>query len=160
MTVQTTIVTTADVTARLSTAAYSRLFAKNGGSTVDTTFRDLCIAEANSVIRVLTGAAWPEGLYQTGDTLDPAVVGAAVDIVCKIAASRHPASAELGNFRLNGERAEAFLRLMNRDEDPRPAGSTTARPKPRATVTNTTTSAGEYTNPFTRVADQKDGSDF
>ena len=77
---QTAIVTSADVTARLSTQAYARLFAKNGGATADTTFRDLCIAEANSEIRVLTRAAFPDGVYSTTDTLDVMIVGKAVDL--------------------------------------------------------------------------------
>ncbi len=57
---QTAIITSADVTGRLSTQAYARLFAKNGGATADTTFRDLIIAEANSEIRVLLRAAFPD----------------------------------------------------------------------------------------------------
>ena len=73
VTEQTAIIATADITARLSTQAYTRLFAKNGGSTVDTAFRDLVIAETNSRIRSLTRAAFPDGLYEETDTIDPEV---------------------------------------------------------------------------------------
>ena len=56
---QTQIVTVADVDARISTQARTRLFAKNGGGTVDTTYQSLCVAEANSRIRTWTRAAFP-----------------------------------------------------------------------------------------------------
>ena len=70
MSEQTTIATSADLIARLATQAYTRLFAKSGGSTVDTTFRDLCLAEANSLFRTMTRAAFPSGVYTTTDTVD------------------------------------------------------------------------------------------
>lgn len=157
---QTAIITTADVTARLSTQAYARLFAKNGGATADTTFRDLCIAEANSEIRVLTRAAFPDGIYATTDTLDPAVVGKGVDLVCAIAASRHASYAEDGNYAILGRAARAFFKAMNRDADARAPGSSAERPVPRAANTNVTDSAGVATNPYTRAADRRDGSGF
>lgn len=157
---QTTIVTSADVIARLSTQAYARLFAKNGGATADTTFRDLCIAEANSVIRTMTRAAFPDGIYTTTDTLDPGVVGKAVDLVCAIAASRHASYSEDGNYAVLGREARAFFKAMNRDADVRPPGSTTTPAQPRATVTNVQTEGGVYTNAFVRAADQRDGSAF
>ena len=157
---QTVIVVTADVTGRLSTQAYTRLFAKNGGSTVDTTFRDLCIAEANSRIRILTGAAFPGGLYTTDDTLDPGVVGAGVDLVCAIAASRHTSAGDDGAYATNGRAAVAMFKSLNRDADARAPGSSTSPPQPRAEVANLTNDAGVYTNPFTRAASGQDQGGF
>lgn len=157
---QTAIITSSDVTARLSTQAYARLFAKNGGATADTTFRDLCIAEANSEIRSLTRAAFPDGLYATTDTLDAVVVGKGVDLVCAIAASRHASYDEEGAYAQLGKAARTFFRALNRDTDARAPGSSAVRPKPRATNVNLTDSAGVETNPYNRAADRLDGSDF
>lgn len=157
---QTAIITSADVTGRLSTQAYARLFAKNGGATADTTFRDLCIAEANSEIRVLLRAAFPDGLYTTTDTLDAAIVGRGVDLVCAIAASRHASYDEEGAYAQLGKNARAFFRSLSRDADARAPGSSAVRPVPRASNVNTEDSAGVATNPFTRAADRLDSSDF
>lgn len=157
---QTAIVASADVTARLSTQAYARLFAKNGGATADTTFRDLCIAEANSMIRTWTRAAFPSGIYSTSDTLDPGVVGKGVDLVCAIAASRHASYSEDGNYALLGRAAEKFFRALNRDADARPPGASGAPSKPRASNLNVVDSTGAHTNPLTRAADGSDGSGY
>jgi len=157
---QTAIVTSADVIARLSTQAYARLFAKNGGATADTTFRDLCIAEANSIVRTMTRAAFPDGIYTTTDTLDPGVVGKAVDLVCAIAASRHASYTEDGNYAILGREARAFFKAMNRDADVRPPGASGVPAKPRASNLNITDSGGVHTNPYTRAADGSDGSGF
>lgn len=157
---QTAIIAAADVTGRLSTQAYARLFAKNGGATADTTFRDLIIAEANSRIRTMTRAAFPDGLYATTDTLDPEVIGRGVDLVCAIAASRHASMDDDGAYARNGRAAEAFFRALTRDADARAPGASGGRPKPRAASVNLTDSAGVETNPYNRVADRLDGSDF
>lgn len=157
---QTAIVTSSDVTARLSTQAYARLFAKNGGNTADTSFRDLCIAEANSEIRSLTRAAFPDGIYATTDTLDAVVVGKGVDLVCAIAASRHASYDEEGAYAQLGKAARAFFKALNRDHDARAPGSSAERPRPRATLANAQTEGGVYTNPYTRSADQRDGSGY
>lgn len=157
---QTAIVTSADVTARLSTQAYARLFAKNGGATADTTFRDLCISEANSEIRVLTRAAFPDGIYATTDTLDVMIVGKGVDLVCAIAASRHVSFDDEGAFATLGRNARAFFKSLNRDADARAPGSSAVRPLPRASNANITNENGIPTNPLTRAADGYGGSDF
>lgn len=154
------IITTADVTGRLPTSAYNRLFAKNGGSTVDTTFRDLCIAQANSEIRTLTRAAFPDGLYQASDTLDPEVVGKGVWLVCAIASSYHLSTDETSGYGANGNRAREFFRALNRDQDARAPGSSAVRPAPRARNGNVTDAAGVPTNPYGRAADRRDGSGF
>ena len=163
----TAIITSADVTGRLSTQAYARLFAKNGGASADTTFRDLCIAETNSRIRTLTRAAFPDGLYLSTDTVDPEVTGRGVDIVCMIAASRHTSAGatagdESGAYLSHGRAAERFFREMSRDADARPPNSNASvgDARPRAANTNLTDSANEYTNPYTRAADRRDGSAF
>lgn len=157
---QTVIVTSADVIARLSSQAYTRLFAKSGGGTADTTFRDLCIAEANSEIRTLTRAAFPEGLYTTDDTLDPLAVGQGVNLVISIASSRHLATDETSGYARLGEKAREFFRAINRDKDARLPGSSTSPPQPRASVANLTDESGVPTNPFVRAASSQDQGGF
>lgn len=152
---QTAIATSSDLTARLSTAMYARLFAKNGGATPDTTFRDLCIAEANSLFRTMTRVAFPAGIYSTTDTLDPAMVGCVVDLACEIAARRHGVWDESGAFAEQGKRARELIKQLNRDADARAAGSTNSPPNPRARVTNAIAPDGQETNVWSRQADYK-----
>lgn len=154
------IVTPADVTARLSTQAYNRLFAKSGGNTPDTVFRDICIAEANSEIRVLTRAAFPDGVYQTGDTLDPLVVGQGVNLTIAIASSRHLATDETSGYARIGTLAREFFKSLNRDRDARAPGSSQGAPLPRPTVNNLVDSQGQATNPYVRNASQQDTTGF
>ena len=149
------IVTPADVIARLSTQAYNRLFAKSGGNTPDTTFRDIIIAEANSEIRVLTRAAFPDGLYQIGATLDPMVVGEGVNLVIAKAASRHLATEETSGYARLGVGAREFFKSLNRDRDARAPGSTQGAPLPVATVDNVVDQYGQPTNPYVRAASQQ-----
>ncbi len=159
----TAIITTADITGRMSTQAYTRLYAKNGGSTVDTAFRDLIITEANSRIRTLTRAAFPAGLYETTDTVDPEVAGRGVDIANMIAASRHTSAVdESGSYMAHGRAAEKFFREMSRDADARPPNSNASvgTARPRAGNTNVIDDAGQYTMPYNRAADRRDASDF
>lgn len=157
---QTAIVVTADVTARLSTQAHTRLFAKNGGSTVDTTFRDLCIAQANSEIRTLTRAAFPDGLYQDTDALDAEVVGKGVWLVCAIASSYHLSTDETSGYGANGNRAREFFRALNRDKDARAPGSSAVRPLPVAALNNDTDAAGVTTHPYQGIRDGSVGSGY
>lgn len=154
------IATAADLTARLSLQAYTRLFAKNGGTTVDTAFRDLCIAEANSLFQTTTRPAFPDGVYASGDTVDPAVVGCIIDLVCEIAARRHVSWDAEGAYAEGGKRAREFMRAINRDADARPAGSSNTPAQPRAAILNTLTSTGDVTNPYVRTADGSSSSGF
>ena len=134
---------------------YARLFAKNGGATPDTTFRDLCLAEANSLFRTMTRIAFPAGIYTTTDTLDPAMIGCVVDLACEIAARRHGVWDESGAFAEQGKRARELIKQLNRDADARAAGSTNAPPNPRARVNNAIAPDGQETNVWGRVADYK-----
>ena len=156
----TAIVTVADVDARLSSQARIRLFAKNGGSTVDTTFQALCVAEANSRIRTITRSAFPDGLYVVGDTVDVEVVGRGVDIVCAIAASRHLANDETTAYARNGRAAEEFFRDINRNKDAQAAGSSTSPPLPRAAIRNQLDSQGIPTNSYVQQADGTEGTGY
>lgn len=157
---QTTIATSADLIARLSTQVYTRLFAKNGGSTVDTVFRDLCVAEANSLFRTMTRVAFAQGVYSTTDTLDPALVGCVVDLACEIAARRHGLWDEQGSFAEQGRKARELIKQLNRDADARAPGSTQSPPLPRAETLNAQTSIGRDTNVWNRIADYKDTGGF
>ena len=160
MSEQTTIATSADLTARLSTQVYTRLFAKNGGSTVDTVFRDLCIDEANSLFRTMTRVAFAQGVYATTDTLDPAIVGCVVDLACEIAARRHGLWDEQGSFAEQGRKARELIKQLNRDADARAPGSSQSPPLPRAQTLNVQTSVGRETNVWNRIADYKDTGGF
>lgn len=160
MSEQTTIATANDLIARLSTQVYTRLFAKNGGTTVDTVFRDLCIAEANSLFRTMTRVAFSQGVYSTTDTLDPSIVGCVVDLACEIAARRHGLWDENGSFAEQGKRARELIKQLNRDADARAPGSTQSPPLPLAQVKNRQTDAGRDTNVWSRIADYKDTGGF
>lgn len=154
------IISAADVTARLSTQAYTRLYARNGGATVDTVFRDLCVAEANSLFRTLSRGAFPSGVYLTGDTIDPAIVGAVVDLCNDIAASRHLSYDAESGYAMKAAQARALIKAMNRDADARPPGSSTAPAQSRASIVGTTTAAGAPTDPYGRAASGRDGTGF
>lgn len=157
---QTTIATSADLTGRLSTQVYTRLFAKNGGNTVDTTFRDLCLAEANSLFRTMTRVAFAQGVYSLTDTIDPAVIGCVVDLACEIAARRHGLWDEQGSFAEQGRRAREFIKQLNRDADARAPGSSQTPPLPRAQTLNVQNDVGRDTNVWNRIADYKDTGGF
>jgi len=154
------IATAADLTGRLSTQAYARLYAKNGGATADTVFRDLCLAEANSLFRTLTRAAFPSGVSSTTDTLDPALVGCVVDLCNDIAASRHVSYDAENGYAIKGRDARAFVKHLNRDADTRAPGSSAVSPQPRAGNRNVDDAAGVPTSPYGRAADRRDGSAF
>lgn len=154
------VITYTDVTDRLATTAYQRLYSKNGGSTVDTAFRDVCVAEANSTFRVLTRAAFPDGVYQDSDTRDPAVVGWIVDLCNGLAYARGLSYDPDGGYAVKAREARANIKLMSRDADARAPGSSAVRPVPRATNRNVTDAAGVATNPYGRAADRRDGSAF
>ena len=157
---QTTIATSADLIARLSTQAYTRLYARDGGSTVNTTFRDLCLAEANSLFRTLTRAAFPSGVYTTTDTLDPAIVGCVVDLCNDIAASRHASYDVENGYAVKGAQARAFCKQINRDADARPAGSSATPARPIAVLNNDADAAGNTTHPYQGIRDGSVGSGF
>ena len=156
----TALITYVDITDRLATQAYSRLYAKNGGSTVDTAFRDTVVAEGNSTFRVLTRAAFPDGVYQTGDTRDPAVVGWVVDLCNGIAASRGLSYDPESGYAVKAREARANLKLLSRDADARAPGSSAVRPFPVATISNDTDAAGVTTHPYQGIRDGSVGSGF
>lgn len=156
----TALTTLSDYTARLSTQAYNRLFAKDGGSTPDATYAALIVAEANSLFRTMTRAAFPDGVYTTGDTVDPAIVGCIVDLGCSIAASRHTSYDPEGGYAVGGARARAFIKELNRDADARPPGSSTAPAQPRAVIALTEGADGSPNNPYGRIFNGTDGGGF
>jgi len=154
------LVSASDVQARLSSQAYARLFAKSGGATVDSTFLALCVAEAESQVRIWSQGHFPAGFDAAGGTVDTAIVGACVDVACYLAARRHPSAQEGEAYRRGFDDAREFFRALNRDRDARPVTSAAGRAQPRGTTNNTTDEAGDYTNPWSRVADRRDSSDY
>lgn len=154
------LISASDVQARLSTAAYSRLFAKSGGSTVDATFLALCVAEAESQVRIWTKAAFPGGFDATGGTVDIAIVGATVAVACYNAARLHPSATEGEAYRRGFDDAREFFKALSRDQDARPVTAVTGRAKPRAAIANTTDASGVATNSYTRAASAQDATGF
>ena len=149
-----TVPAASDVQACLSTKAYQRLFAINGGTTIDATFRARRVGEANSVGDTLTRAAFPDGFEGTGGTVDVAIVGAYCDIALEIAASRHLTANDASGYAISGKRARDYLKSLNRDRDARPATSAAGRARPRAENSNVTDANGNRRIP-TRAADLK-----
>ena len=154
------IATSQDLIDRLSSQAYTRLFAKNGGTTVDTAFRDLCLTEANSLFQTMTRNAFPDGVYLTGDTIDQSVIGCVVDLATEIAARRHTAWDAEGAYAEGGRRTREFIKAINRNADAEPAGSSTTPGHPRSSILNVLTSRGAPTNPYTLAADYKGQGGF
>lgn len=114
----------ADIEARLSPQAFKRLYARGGGPTVDTTFADLCLSEAESEFLMITEAAFPGGFTAP---VDVAVVGAIVDIANMKAAGRHMTASESSGYDLAGRRALAFAARLAADNKNRPtSGQLTA----------------------------------
>lgn len=154
------VLSASDIQARLSTKAYQRLFAINGGTTIDAVFLALIVSEANSVGNTLTAAAFPDGFEGSGGTVDVAIVGAYCDLALEIAASRHLTANEASGYALAGKRAREYLKGLSRDRDARPVTSAAGRALPRAQVNNVSDAYGTPTNPYTRSADLKDNSGF
>ena len=154
------ILTVTDITARLSVKAYSRLYAKDGGASADGAYAALIVAEAESVVRMLTAAAFPDGLDAAGGSVDPAIVGAAVDIANELAAGRHPAASEHSGYFMAGQRARSYLRALSRDNGVRSVVTADGRSRPRAVVRNTTDDSGTPTSVYSRVSDGRDRSGF
>ena len=148
----------ADVQARLSDQAYRRLFAKNGGSTVDTVFLALCLAEAESELLTILAAAFPSGFESSGGTVDVVIVGWCVDLACERAAIRHLAATEGSGYFLGGERARKAARDMARDRDRRPV---TAGTGPAAhIVAGGVVAADDVSGDWARAANGSDRSGF
>jgi hypothetical protein len=126
-----------DIQARLSNAAYVRLYAKSGGGTVDSNFVDTIVAEANSIVKMMTAGGLPD--LPAAGMIDPGIIGACVDIANEIAASRHPAASENTGYFLAGRRAREFLKNLSHDRDARPvdAGTGPAQPLPEVLSSET-----------------------
>lgn len=126
----------ADLQARLKEQAYTRLFTRTPADGVDTTFADLCLAEAESEFLMITEAAFPSGFTAP---VDVAIVGAICDLACLKAASRHLSASEMSGYDLAGRRALAFAQRLAADAKNRP--TTGQLPAPLATATAPTATA-------------------
>lgn len=154
------IVTVADVDAMLSSQARIRLFAKNGGSTVDLVYQARCVAIANSKIQTWTNSAFPAGLYLVGDVLDAEAVLRGVHTAMGVAAELHLASDETSGYARLLAKAEEFFKRVNRNADAQLAGSSTSPPLPRATIRNVYGADGLATNPYTQQADGTESTGY
>jgi phage gp36-like protein len=153
--------TPADITARMSTKDYERLYSRNGGNTVDTDFRDRCMADADSEVRVLTKAAFPTGFDAAGGTVDPIIVRACVAISNANAAEMSAGSSEKNGYSQAAERYRKLLKAFTRDDNARVVTSAAGLPDPQPSVENTTQDDGVTTNSaWTRAASGQDGSNF
>lgn len=155
-----TILTRADVTGRMSTAAYTRLYARNGGATADLTFLDQCIADAESEVRMLTAAAFPGGIDADGATVDAAITRAAVKIANGLAAEGSVNANEQSSYFEAANIARSFLKRLSRDDDARSVTVPQGRPVPRAVMGGDTGDDGTPTNSYSRARNGQDITGF
>lgn len=155
-----TILTRADVTGRMSTSAYTRLYARNGGSTVDLVFLDQCITDAESEVRMLTAAAFPGGIDADGATVDAAITRAAVKICNGLAAEGSPNANEQSSYFEAANIARGFLKRLSRDDDARSVTVPQGRPVPRATMGGDEAADGTPTNSYSRARSGQDITGF
>lgn len=121
------IITAADVVARLPAKTYRNLFARDGGGTVDTDFRDRMIAATNSAINVWCKGAFPDGLVADGGTPDAIFQEWAFDVLCFLSATKHPnGNGGAAAFKDAYVLAESAFRKITRGQDPGPVTSNTS----------------------------------
>jgi hypothetical protein len=147
------IITSASVVARLPAKTYTTLFARDGGATVDTTFRDRMIAATNSAIHVWCKGAFPSGLVADGATVDPIFEEWAFDVLCYLSASKHPnGSSGAAAYKDAYTNARMEFTKLTRGQDPGPMTSGTA-----AVPTSQAASFVEVTEGATVWTDFADG---
>lgn len=153
-------ITTADLTARLSTDAYNRAFDRNGTGTVDAAFVQQCVDDACSQWQVWTGAALPGDWTLNGASVEVIVKRRLAGLACYFAAENYPGAGTGNPYQAQYDAAKALAADLSRDRDARLVTSAPGRPRPRANTGNTVDSAGNPTNPYGQAADRKDGSGF
>lgn len=122
----TTILTAEDVMERVPARTLTQLLARDGGSTLNTAFRDRMVRATNSFIAVQTRGAFPNGLVADGHAPDDIFVEWACDIFCFIAASKHN-NASLAEPHKDGyEAAKANFKALTKGQDPAPVTSGTS----------------------------------
>lgn len=121
----TPILTAADLD-RLPERTRVELLARDGGTTINTTFRDRMLAAANSAIAVWTRGAFPQGLVASGHAPDDIFIEWALDIFCYLAASKHTNAAVAKAYTPQFELAKASFRSLTRGQDPAPVTSGTS----------------------------------
>lgn len=146
-------VTSADLTARLSATSYTRLFAKNGGNTVDTTFRDLCLVEAESEILTIVRSAYEDGFDEAGGTVDECIKGWICDVACWKAASRHMSATDADGWSLAGRRAFVNAKAMADDNHRRPVTAAVATHAPTGLAGVVTPDEDDASQTWANVAD-------
>jgi hypothetical protein len=155
------ILSLAEVDARLSAQARTRLFAKNGGSVVDVAFEQLCIDDTNSLIATWTAAAFPAGFELPGGVVDKIIVRKAFAACCGVAASAHTsADPAMGAYAKGLADAEKYFRALTRDDNARPVTSAAGRAQPSAEISGTTDEAGNSTRVYGDLADGQTRSGF
>lgn len=153
-------ITSADITARLSTDAYLRLFDRNGTGAADATFLQECIDDACSQWCMWTGAALPGDWTAGGASVEPAVKRHLAWMACYAAAQGFPGAGGGNPYRQHWLDAKAFAADLSRDKDARLVTSAPGRSVPRATISNTTDQSGTPTNPYGQSADKVSPSGF
>lgn len=104
-----------EVLRRLTVQAQRRLYAPGGGAVLDHAFLDLCLLEAWSEAHSITAAAFPQGLRNADDSIDPFVVGAVVDLCNAKAAGRHLNATDASGFAKAAATARATLEKLATD---------------------------------------------
>lgn len=156
------LITSTDISARLTADLYQKIFDKDRDGTADTSFLATCISTAESQAMMRCRAAFRgETFDQAGGTVDEAIKGILVDLAVWQAVKLSPLqNGEKTPFRQAYEDALKFLDQLARDDRNRTVTSSVGRPSPRAEVRNGTNESGETTSPFRDVADGKSGSVF
>lgn len=153
-------ITSTDVSARLSSDAYLRLFDRNGTGAVDASFLQECIDDACSQWVMWTGAALPGDWTANGANVEPAVKRHLAWMTCYAAAQGFPGAGGGNPYRQHWLDAKAFAADLSRDRDARLVTSAPGRPVPQAHLGNATNASGIPTNPFSRAANGEDGSGY
>jgi hypothetical protein len=153
-----------DITDRMSSDAYLRVFDRDGTGAADETFMETCAMDAESEASMRTGASFPGYFDEDGATVDPAIIRHMVALTIYNAVRLNPSAGggekELGAFEKSNKQALDFFDRLSRDDRNRLRTGAGGRARPRAAAINTTDDCGEPTNPFTRVMDRKDSSRF
>ncbi len=156
-------ITAADLQALQDPETYVRLFDRNNDGIADADFVAKCIAIADSKVKMRCNSAFGGTDFDVeGGTVDEAIkaMTCAYAFVEAVMYSPIYTADEKNAFSGAKKAADEFFNALVKDFNNRPKTAGTRRAQPYARVTNTETTDGTPTNPFTRAADRRDPSAF
>jgi hypothetical protein len=140
----TPVLTNSDAQDRLPTKTFTQLFARDGGQTTNTPFLTRMVAATNSAITVWCKGAFPSGLVADGHTPDPIFVEWALDVLCYLAASKHPTgNGGAAAYKSAYDEAQKQFKALTRGQDPAPDTSGTS-PQPVSPAPEPETGATQW----------------